>query len=77
MKYIAILFIKFYKKLISPFLPPACRFVPSCSEYAMLSYEIHGFMLGSYYSAKRICRCHPGNPGGLDPVPEKKWKADK
>lgn len=63
--------IRVYQILISPLLGPRCRFYPSCSSYALQALEQHGLIRGSYLSAARICRCHPLNPGGYDPVPEK------
>jgi putative membrane protein insertion efficiency factor len=62
--------IKLYRRAISPLLPPACRFHPTCSEYALTSVERFGVMRGGWLAAKRIGRCHPFNPGGYDPVPE-------
>ncbi len=61
--------LRFYKAFISPLLPPACRFHPSCSVYAMGAISVHGPVKGSYLAARRVCRCHPFNPGGFDPVP--------
>jgi len=58
-----------YKRVVSPFLPPACRFYPSCSEYAVQALVKHGILRGSMLSAKRLARCHPWHPGGVDPVP--------
>jgi len=58
-----------YKVVISPLLPPACRFYPSCSQYAAGAIEKHGAMRGGILAAKRLARCHPFNPGGVDPVP--------
>ncbi len=54
--------------LISPFLPAACRFTPTCSEYAMKAVEKHGAIRGSWMGMKRICRCQPLCEGGHDPV---------
>jgi len=62
--------IKFYQTLLSPFLPPVCRFYPTCSEYAYQAVCKHGFLIGLYLSLKRISKCHPFNPGGFDPVPD-------
>lgn len=62
--------IRGYQLLISPVLPPACRFVPSCSAYAMEAVARHGAMRGSWLAARRVCRCHPWNDGGYDPVPD-------
>ena len=58
-----------YQRVISPFLPPACRFYPTCSSYADEALERHGFVRGGVYSARRIARCHPFCEGGIDPVP--------
>ncbi len=66
---ILILPIRFYKRCISPLYPPCCRFYPSCSTYAMEAIEVHGPAKGLWLAIKRILRCHPGNPGGFDPVP--------
>ena len=65
----AVLFIRFYRYAISPLFPPSCRYVPTCSEYALIAFERYGFFKGFYLSAKRIGRCHPWHPGGYDPVP--------
>lgn len=71
---IALSFLIFYKKFISPFLPPACRFYPTCSEYMMEAIREYGFFKGMFLGLKRLLRCHPFRPGGYDPVP--KWKKD-
>ena len=66
----AILFlIQFYQKAISPLKPPACRYVPTCSEYARIAVEKYGARRGSWMAVKRILRCHPFHKGGYDPVP--------
>ncbi|MCL1602390.1 membrane protein insertion efficiency factor YidD [Succinatimonas hippei] len=67
----AILMIRTYQKLISPLLGQHCRFYPSCSQYTLEAIKEWGLIRGSYLGAKRICRCHPLNPGGIDPVPKK------
>ncbi len=64
--------IKFYKKCISPFLPNACRYYPSCSTYAIEAIEIHGVFYGTFLSIRRILRCNSLFEGGFDPVPQKK-----
>lgn len=59
-----------YRWCISPFLPPACRFAPSCSEYAQEALCRHGAIAGGYLTLRRLCRCHPWGGAGYDPVPE-------
>lgn len=61
--------VKAYQYGISPFLGRACRFEPSCSEYAVQSLERHGIIRGLWLAARRVARCHPWHPGGYDPVP--------
>lgn len=68
MKFSLVLLIKFYRNFISPLKPPACRFVPTCSEYALLAIEKYGVWRGLYLAIRRILRCHPFHPGGYDPV---------
>lgn len=68
-KRIALGMVGFYRKYISPMFPPSCRYVPTCSEYAMIALQRYGFIKGSWMAIKRICRCHPWHPGGYDPVP--------
>jgi putative membrane protein insertion efficiency factor len=58
-----------YQLCISPFLPPSCRFHPTCSCYAIEALERHGVLKGGWLALRRIGRCHPWNPGGHDPVP--------
>jgi putative membrane protein insertion efficiency factor len=69
MKQIALAIVRFYQKAISPWLPPSCRYYPSCSVYAIEAIEKYGFIKGSLYAIKRILRCHPFHAGGYDPVP--------
>lgn len=61
--------LRFYKRFISPLLPPMCRFEPTCSVYTMQAVEKHGVLRGVWLGMKRLGRCHPFNPGGWDPVP--------
>lgn len=61
--------IRLYQLVISPVLPPACRFTPSCSHYALEAVTRHGALRGSWLAARRLARCHPFHPGGFDPVP--------
>lgn len=72
MKYIFIGLIKFYQKAISPFKPPSCRFLPTCSTYSLEAIKRFGAFKGGYLAVKRILKCHPFHPGGIDLVPEKK-----
>ncbi|MGJ8667992.1 MAG: membrane protein insertion efficiency factor YidD [Oceanococcus sp.] len=69
-KYPFIALIKLYQLGISPLLPPRCRFYPSCSNYSLEAIRRHGVMRGLALSFKRVIRCHPGCPGGCDPVPK-------
>lgn len=64
--------IHIYRKFISPLKPATCRFYPTCSAYALEAIEVHGALKGSWLAAKRIARCHPFNPGGIDLVPPRK-----
>ncbi len=68
-KALFILLIKGYQWLISPLLPPSCRFTPSCSHYGIEALQKHGLIRGSYLTIHRILRCHPWSKGGHDPVP--------
>ena len=61
--------IRGYQRWISPGLAPRCRFYPSCSTYAVAALVTHGTGRGSVLAVRRLLRCHPWNPGGLDPVP--------
>jgi len=72
MKNLPALGLRLYKSAISPYLPVACRFVPSCSEYAAEAIAKHGLFYGSTLGVWRILRCNPFTRGGYDPVPAKK-----
>jgi putative membrane protein insertion efficiency factor len=61
--------VRAYRLTFSKVMPPVCRFHPSCSRYALEALETHGPWRGSWLAAKRLSRCHPFHPGGLDPVP--------
>ncbi|MES2019558.1 MAG: membrane protein insertion efficiency factor YidD [Pseudomonadota bacterium] len=63
-----------YQLLLSPMLGQNCRFYPSCSHYAIEAIRTHGAARGSYLAARRVCRCHPWNEGGADPVPPPQHK---
>ncbi|MFI5120363.1 MAG: membrane protein insertion efficiency factor YidD [Thermoanaerobaculia bacterium] len=58
-----------YKRVVSPLLPPACRFTPTCSEYAREAVTRHGIWRGLALAVRRLARCHPFHAGGADPVP--------
>lgn len=66
---ILILPIRFYQLAISPMLPPSCRYVPTCSQYAVEALRKHGPVRGLWLAVKRILRCHPWGGSGYDPVP--------
>ena len=72
MRTLLIALVRAYSYCISPLLGPSCRFHPTCSSYAIEAIETHGALQGGYYAIRRILRCHPLHPGGLDPVPERK-----
>lgn len=61
--------VRAYRWCVSPLLPPACRFHPSCSEYAEEALCKHGAWRGGWLTMRRVCRCGPWHPGGVDPVP--------
>jgi len=68
MKFLIVDLLGVYKVLVSPFLPPACRFEPTCSEYAAQAVEKYGAVRGTWLAIKRILRCQPFCEGGHDPV---------
>jgi putative membrane protein insertion efficiency factor len=61
--------VRAYRFFVSPLMPASCRFHPSCSAYAEEALQTHGALRGGWLSAKRLCRCGPWHPGGVDPVP--------
>lgn len=69
LKWILLVPILFYQKCITPFTPPSCRFIPTCSEYARQAIVKYGPFKGSYLAVKRILRCNPWGGSGYDPVP--------
>jgi uncharacterized protein len=73
---IPIALIRVYQLVISPMLGPRCRFVPTCSTYAIEAIQLHGVLKGSFLAVKRIVKCHPGHPGGIDPVPGSQLEAE-
>jgi putative membrane protein insertion efficiency factor len=66
---LVLLAIRFYQRFISPGLPAACRFYPSCSEYGYEAIARYGIIRGGVLTLRRLLRCHPFHPGGFDPVP--------
>lgn len=72
MKKIFILLIRFYQKFISPIKPPTCRFYPTCSHYGLEAVTRFGALKGGWLTIKRIGKCHPFHPGGIDVVPDDK-----
>lgn len=71
MRHVATFLIRLYQWTVSPLLGPRCRFYPSCSHYALEAIERFGVLKGGWLAARRLGRCHPWQPGGFDPVPEK------
>jgi uncharacterized protein len=71
MRWLIVGLIKAYRAVISPMLGPKCRFIPTCSAYAIEAVEVHGAWHGSVLAVKRILRCHPWGDSGYDPVPNK------
>ena len=69
MRQLVVVAIRVYQRVLSPFLPPSCRFHPSCSEYARQAIVKHGLVRGVTLAVTRVARCHPWNAGGFDPVP--------
>ncbi|MGD8396690.1 MAG: membrane protein insertion efficiency factor YidD [Candidatus Eiseniibacteriota bacterium] len=69
MRAIVLALLQGYRRLVSPLLPPACRFHPSCSAYAVTAVRRHGVIRGGLMAGARLARCHPWHPGGHDPVP--------
>ena len=61
--------IRFYQRILSPYLPSLCRYTPTCSEYSIQSFEKYGFLIGIWLTIKRLTRCNPFGSSGLDPVP--------
>jgi putative membrane protein insertion efficiency factor len=71
MRFVLLLLVRAYRRVVSPLLPPRCRFAPSCSAYAEEALRAHGAVRGTWLAVRRVARCHPFNPGGYDPVPQR------
>ncbi|MCI7330733.1 MAG: membrane protein insertion efficiency factor YidD [Selenomonadaceae bacterium] len=69
MQQLLLLLIRFYRTWLSPLKPPSCRYIPTCSEYALIAITRYGARRGGWLALKRILRCHPFHKGGYDPVP--------
>ena len=69
MKRFLLFLIRFYRRHISPLRPPCCRYIPTCSQYALEAVEKYGALKGSWLALRRLLRCHPFHEGGYDPVP--------
>lgn len=70
MRHVLIFVVRAYQVVLSPLLPPACRYTPSCSHYAIEALQKHGALRGSWLAARRIARCNPFGSSGYDPVPD-------
>ena len=78
MKRLLLSAIRFYRRAVSPLFPPRCRYIPTCSQYAVEAIEKYGALKGGWLAFRRILRCHPFHPGGMDPVPENfHWFSEK
>lgn len=67
--------LRWYKTAVSPMLPPACRYTPTCSEYATEAIERYGLLRGGFISTRRLLSCHPFARGGYDPVPGREGRS--
>ncbi len=71
MRHVAVFLIRLYQWTVSPLLGPRCRFYPSCSHYALEAVQRFGALRGGFLALRRLLRCHPWQPGGFDPVPQR------
>lgn len=77
MKWPLIWLVRLYQFLISPLLGPTCRYYPSCSAYAVQALETHGAIRGTWLAGRRLLRCHPWSPGGVDHVPPRRSREER
>ena len=76
-RWLLLALLRTYRAVVSPLLPPACRFHPTCSAYALEAVGRHGALRGSALTVKRLARCHPLCEGGIDPVPARVEREDR
>jgi uncharacterized protein len=76
MQRLVLFLIRAYQLVISPIIGPRCRFLPTCSDYAAEAVRLHGIVRGLFMAVRRVLRCHPLHPGGLDPVPRPRNQDD-
>lgn len=74
---VLIVLLRGYQRWISPALPPTCRFYPTCSAYAIEALQVHGLLRGSWLTVRRLLRCAPWHPGGVDPVPPRRSRSGR
>ncbi len=77
MKWLLIGLVKAYQLVLSPLLGPTCRYYPSCSAYAVEALRVHGAIKGTWLAGRRLLRCHPWSPGGVDHVPPRRGDAPR
>lgn len=77
MKWLLIGLVRGYQLLISPLLGQTCRYYPSCSAYAVQALQVHGAVKGTWLAVRRLLRCHPWSPGGVDHVPPRRTRSDR
>lgn len=77
MKWLLIGLVRGYQLVVSPYLGPTCRYYPSCSAYAIEALRVHGAIKGTWLAVRRLGRCHPWSPGGVDHVPPRRGRRDQ
>ena len=73
---VLLVLVRLYRRAVSPLLPPTCRFIPTCSQYAEEALVVHGLVAGSALIVRRLARCHPWGGEGLDPVPPRRVRKE-